>query len=115
MKNALLVVFALLSLTTFGQKKVEEVVIHTSAECESCKERLEAKLNYTAGIKFADLDVPTKNLTVKFNTAKISLQEIKTIISDLGYNADDLPANPEAYEALPSCCKVNGMEHSEQK
>ncbi|MFA7272507.1 MAG: heavy metal-associated domain-containing protein [Crocinitomicaceae bacterium] len=115
MKNVLVMVFALLTLTAFGQKKVGEIVIHTTAECESCKERLEGKLNYTVGIKFADLDIPTKNLTVKYTTAKISLEEIKKIISDLGYDADDVKANPEAYEALPTCCKVNGMEHSEQE
>jgi periplasmic mercuric ion binding protein len=115
MNNVLVMVFALLTLTAFGQKKVEEIVIQTSAECGSCKERLEGKLNYTTGIKFAELDVPTKNLTVKYSTSKISLDEIKKIISDLGYDADDVKANPEAYEALPQCCKVNGMEHEEKK
>jgi mercuric ion binding protein len=115
MKNILVLVFALFTLTAFGQKKVEEIVILTSAECGSCKERIEGKLNYTKGIKFADLDVPSKKLTVKYSTKKISKEEVMKIITDLGYDADDLKANAEAYEALPQCCKVNGMEHIEGK
>lgn len=113
MKNLVVLVFALFTLTAFGQNKVEEIVIHTSAECGSCKERLEGKLNYTKGIMFADLDIPSKDLTVKYKTKKISLEEIKKIISETGYDADDVKANSKAYEALPQCCKVNGMEHND--
>jgi mercuric ion binding protein len=115
MKNMLVMVFALFTLTSFSQKKIEQIIIQTSAECGSCKERLEGKLNYTKGIKFADLDIPSKKLTVKFKTNKISEEEILKIVSDLGYDADNLKANPKAYEALPQCCKVNGMEHDEGK
>jgi len=115
MKNLVVLVFALFTLTAFGQKKVEEVIIHTSAECGSCKERLEGKLNYTRGIKFAELDVPSKDFTVKFQSEKISLMEIKKIVSELGYDADDVKANQDSYSALPECCKVGGMEHTEGK
>lgn len=111
MKNIIMLTFALFTLTAFGQKKTEKVVLQTSAECGSCKERIETKLNYTKGIRFAELDVPSKKLTVEFKSSKISLKEIKDIVVALGYDVDDLKANPEAYEALPSCCKVGGMEH----
>ena len=90
-------------------QSVNEVKIKTSAECGSCKERLEGKLNYTAGIKFAELDVPSKVLTVKFSEKKISLDEIRKIISALGYDADEVKANPEALNKLPACCKPGGM------
>ncbi len=116
MKNVLVLAFALFTLTAFAQtktKKVETVKIQTSAECNSCKERLEGKLNYTKGLKFAELDVPSKVLTVKFKTKTISLAEIKKIVSDLGYDADEVKANPAAYAVLPECCKVEGMEHIE--
>jgi copper chaperone CopZ len=115
MKNIVVLVFTLFTLTAFGQKKIEEVVIHTTAECNQCKERLEDKLNYTKGVKFAELDVPSKNLTVKYKSKTISLIEIKTIISELGYDADDVKAEAKAYEELPQCCKIAGMEHIEEK
>lgn len=116
MKNSLLLLALLfVSNLGFGQKpaaKTETVVILTSAECDECKERIEGVLNYTKGIKFAELDVPSRKLTVKFKNDVISLAEIKKQISALGYNADEVPADPKAYEQLPACCKAGGMEHN---
>lgn len=115
MKNSLLMLALLfVSSFAFGQKpaaKTETVVIMTSAECDECKERIEGALNYTKGIKFAELDVSSRKLTVKFKNDVITLAEIKKQLSALGYNADEVLADPEAYEKLPACCKPGGMEH----
>jgi mercuric ion binding protein len=117
MKNSLLVL-TLLFVSSFGfsQKpaaKMETVVIKTSAECDECKERIEGALNYTKGIKFAELDVNSRNLTVKFKNDVISLAEIKKQVSMLGYNADEVVADSTAFEKLPACCKPSGMEKKE--
>lgn len=111
MKNIIAIAFVMFTLTSLAQKKVQEVVIQTSAECGSCKDRIESNLNYVKGIKFAELDVPSKKLTVKFKTKKVSLKEIKEMVVALGYDADALKADVVAYDALPACCKVGGMEH----
>jgi periplasmic mercuric ion binding protein len=117
MKNSLLFLFAVLvSSIGFSQKspaKTETVVIQTSAECDECKERIEGALNYTKGIKFAELDVDSRKLTVKFKNDVITLAEIKKQVSSLGYNADEVLADPTAFEKLPACCKPNGMEKQE--
>ena len=34
------------------------------------------------------------------------IQEIKEGISKLGYDADEIKADPEAYENLDGCCKA---------
>lgn len=114
MKNSLLMLALLfVSSFAFSQKpaKTETVVIMTSAECDECKERMEGALNYTKGVKFAELDVPSRKLTVKFKNDVITLAEIKKQISALGYNADEVLADPTAFEKLPACCKPGGMEH----
>jgi hypothetical protein len=49
-------------------------------------------------------------LEVKFNSEKISLEQIKNVIVDLGYDADELKANVKAIENLPLCCKPGGMK-----
>lgn len=109
MKNLVLtLVVSCLTLVAYSQK-VQTKVIHTSAECGACKDRLEEVLNYTSGIKYAELDLETMDLTVKFKTAKISLDEIKKIVVETGYDADNMKANPEAVEKLPACCKPGGM------
>jgi len=116
MKNSLLMLALLfVSSLAFGQKptgKTETVVIQTSAECGECKERIEGALNYTKGVKFAELDLDSRKLTVKFKNDVISLAELKKQIAALGYNADEVVADPAAYEKLPACCKAGGMEHN---
>ncbi|MDG1147542.1 MAG: heavy metal-associated domain-containing protein [Crocinitomicaceae bacterium] len=112
MKNLLLI--AMLSLiagvTNAQTSKVSTVKIKTSAECNSCKVRLEDKLNYTSGVKYAELNLEDKNLTVKFNTKKITLAAIRKIIAETGYDADDVKAIPESVKNLPACCQPGGMD-----
>ena len=90
--------------------KTQTVVIKTSAECGDCKERVESKLNYTKGISFAELNYEKQELTVKFKTDKISLDEIRKIVSELGYDADEVKANTKAQKELPACCQPGGMK-----
>ncbi|MBI2257459.1 MAG: heavy-metal-associated domain-containing protein [Flavobacteriia bacterium] len=110
----LLLMMVFSTMTLFSQEKDQNkkqtAIIKTSAECDMCKERIESKLNYTKGVSFAELDFKSKELTVKFKTDKITLEEIKKILSELGYDADDVKANPEAAKLLPTCCQPGGMK-----
>lgn len=90
--------------------KYQVVVIQTSAECGDCEKRIEESLNYTKGVKYAELDLTTMKVTIKFRTANITVEQLKKQLSELGYQADEVPANPEAYEKLPACCKIGGMK-----
>jgi copper chaperone CopZ len=104
MKNLGLFILMLM-FTGFGFSQSEEVQIKTSAQCEMCKDRIEDKLNYTKGVKYAELDVDSKVLTVKYNTKKLSKVDVKNLVADLGYNADDVKRNETAHSKLPGCCK----------
>ena len=110
MKKNLLILALSIGTFSFVQNKVEEVTIKTSSECNMCKERIEEKLNYTKGVTFVNLEVSTKLLNVKFKPEKITLVKIKEIISNLGYDADEIKANLESQNKLPKCCKPNGMK-----
>lgn len=114
MKKYLLMTMVLFFFSgVFAQEKkgkMETVVIQTSAECGDCKERIEEGLNYTKGVKFAELDLETKKVTVKFDPKKISLQQVKEKIASIGYDADEVKANPEAVQKLPACCQPGGMK-----
>ena len=103
----------MLTTVAFGQDKkakYETVVIQTSAECGDCKNRLEETLNYTKGIKFAEVDLETQKVTVKFSPKIITIQQIKEKIASKGYDADDVKANPDALKNLPACCQPSGMK-----
>ena len=90
--------------------KYETAVIQTSAECGDCKGRIEDGLNYTKGVKFAELDLETKKVTVKFSPKKISLLQVKEKINAIGYDADELKAKSEIVKKLPLCCQPGGMK-----
>ena len=32
------------------------------------------------------------------------------VVSELGYQANNLKANPNSYADLPACCKIGGMD-----
>jgi copper chaperone CopZ len=108
MKATTLFLFLFLTGLTFGQKKVEEAAIQTSAQCGDCKERIESKLNYTKGVVFAELDLESKKVTVRYKTKSISLQQIKQTIASIGYSADDVKAKEEDVLKLPKCCQPGG-------
>ena len=82
------------------------IQIQTTAECEMCKDRIEEAMYYHKGVKLAELEMPSKVLTVKFKESKTNAAAIRKAVSDLGYGADELKADEAAYEALPNCCKV---------
>lgn len=112
MKNLLLIVFTMFWIGTYAhntdQPKVQEIEIKTSAVCGSCKERIEKKLNYTKGIIFAELDLDTKIVTVKFKTKLLTADEVRGLITSLGYHADEMERDAEAFEKLPKCCQEQG-------
>lgn len=111
-KIVLVIITILIGTQLFGQDnpKVQTIQIATSAECGQCKKILEDKLNYTKGVKYAELDVKSKTLTVSYQTKQLSAQNVKLLVSDIGYDADDLPANSKSQRELPKCCQPGGMK-----
>jgi copper chaperone CopZ len=92
-----------------GKAKGNQIVdIQTSAQCEMCKERLEKALMAEAGIKSAILDLETKKMKVVYNSNKISDTQIRQVIANTGYDADNVGANTKVYDSLPNCCKKGG-------
>lgn len=114
MKKYLIVLLGMFILNAaFAQDKkakYETVTIQTSAECGDCKERIEEALNYTKGVKYAELDLTTKKVTVKYSPSKLTLQEVKEKIASIGYNADEVIAKEEVVKKLPVCCQPGGMK-----
>lgn len=111
----LLFVLIFISISTINAQSKKEIQIKTSAQCKMCKDRIEKALSYEKGIYSSNLDLNTKVVTVVYNPKKNSPDKIRLAISKLGYQADDLKADPFAYEALPPCCKLpedkNHQEH----
>jgi len=93
------------------EPKIKEIKIQTSAICGMCEERLESNLAFEKGVKSVELDDKTKILTITYKTAKTDPDKLRTAISKLGYDADDVEADPKAYAKLPACCKKDVAPH----
>ena len=106
--------FILTLLTTFligyganaQLKAVQTAIITTpTVQCESCKGRIESYLKRFDGVISTNVNVKKKETTVKYVTDRINAEIIKTAIANAGYDAAEIPANPDAYKRLPQCCK----------
>ncbi len=84
---------------------VETVKIQTTAVCGMCKDRIESVLGSVEGVESARLDLTTKIVKIKYDDTKQSEASLRALITKIGYGADDLTADPAAFEALPGCCK----------
>ena len=105
MKKIIIALFSILTINAWAQK--ETVQVKTSAECvvNCCKDRIEEEMQFTKGVTAVALDVESQMLTVTFKTKKNSVENIRTIISNIGYDADEVKAKKSAHDNLPGCCQ----------
>lgn len=102
--------FAQISLAQ-NRTKNDKAIIKTNIycdhckQCETCGKNFQANMLKIKGVKMYELDDKNMTITVYYNGKKTDLPTIKTAISNLGYNADEVKANLEAYENLDGCCK----------
>ena len=76
------------------------------SQCETCGGLLQRTLIKQKGIQMITLDTEAMLIKVIYNSKKTDLAQIKTAITKLGYDADELPADPAAVEKLDGCCKA---------
>ena len=117
-----LLMFALIlagSVTTgFSQtakKGLQTVTINTpTVQCEMCKQRIEKYMVREEGVTKVNVDYKHKTTKVTYYAERTNIENIKTAIANVGYDADDITANDDSYQKLPKCCKKpedgGGME-----
>jgi len=73
--------------------------------CDLCKERIEGSLKGVPGILFADWNVDSKIIKVKYDKDKIKENTIHEKISEVGHDTEKIKAKDEVYNNLMECCK----------
>lgn len=114
MKNlSIIVLFALLSISVYGQdkqKKNEKAVFTVNGVCGDCESRI-LKAGKVKGVKIIEWDKNAQQLTVFYNTKKTSKEEIAQSIADIGHDTQFAKADDEDYKSLPGCCQYrDGVE-----
>ena len=87
-----------------------------TVQCEQCKDRIEKYLTREDGITKVTVDYKKKTCKVTYLWDRTTIENIKTAIANVGYDAGDVTADPEAYKKLPTCCKKpeDGGGHEKQ-
>ena len=94
------------SLAQVKKKAVQTVTIKTpTVQCEMCKKRIEDFMAKEEGVTKTVVDYKRKQVKVTYYTDRTNIENIKTSIANVGYDADDVAANPESYQKLRKCCK----------
>jgi periplasmic mercuric ion binding protein len=102
----LFLVFTLSFTASAQQKKPITVKIQTpGALCDECKRRIEEYMKYEEGVTKVVVYPHSKYTQVTYLADRTNVENIKTAIANIGYDADDVKANEEAYKKLPKTCK----------
>ncbi len=87
-------------------KKPVTVKISTpTVQCSMCKKKIEDYMKRAQGVTKVNVDFRKKETTVSYYADRTNIENIKTSIANVGYDADDVTADEDAYKKLPTCCK----------
>ncbi len=92
-----------------GQTEVIEIKLPTM-QCGTCKKNIEGAVKKMDGIEEINVVVKEKIAKVKFDKSKTNLNKIEGVIVSAGYQANDKPADKNAYDNLDDCCKIGGHD-----
>ena len=101
---AIIALMTLVGADSFAAE-LKELVVKSSVQCEMCDKTLQKGLKKINGIEKIVVDIEKKEITVKYNPETVTPEKIKSAITKLGYDADDLKAEQRAYVKLSNCCK----------
>lgn len=103
---------AFIGITLSAQNsKSATVTIKTNGVCKMCEDRFNEKVPYFKGVQDFSYDLTSNNMVITYNPNKTNPDELRKQVSNLGYDADAVKANPTAREKLPACCKAPKSEH----
>ncbi len=90
------------------QEGEEIVVLLPTMQCGMCKKTIEKEVKKLDGVNDVNVVVKEKVAKVRFDKSKTDVSSIEGVIVAAGYQANDKPADKEAYEKLDDCCKIGG-------
>jgi copper chaperone CopZ len=76
-----------------------------TVQCQECKDRIEKYVRREEGVQKITVDYKRKIAKVTYLWDRTNVENVKAAIANAGYDADDVTADVEAYNKLPTCCK----------
>lgn len=103
----LLLALMLLVPAIASAKKTETISL-PGLQCVMCKNTIESRLADLEGLESITVDVENLNAVVVFDETKLTLAQIETAITKIGYDANEKKANFKAQSNLNACCQPGG-------
>ena len=93
------------------QKKRTKAQFTVHGNCEMCEKRIEKAALSVKGVKLADWDIPSNQISLIYNPQKVDLVTIHESIAAVGYDTSEAKAKKEDYNELPKCCQYDRKEY----
>lgn len=93
---------------TFAQNKKNKnakYTVEVNGNCDQCQKRIQKAALSVSGVKMANWDIETHQLSVLLNEEKTSIQEVEKAIAKVGHDTQTVKATEESYQNLHHCCK----------
>lgn len=92
---------------SFGQQKaIKKAVISTpGVRSEACKTYIDNRLVHEYGVSSVKADYRKHTVTIAWFTDRTNIENVKTALANMGYDADDVTAEPDAYKRLSKDCQ----------
>ena len=84
--------------------KIQKARLKVSATCHVCEERIEQEIGYSKGVVYANVVLKEGVLSIKYKPNKVTLEEIKGRVAALGYDCEEIKADPKAKNNLGHVC-----------
>lgn len=106
MKRVVLVLMlGFFTVATFGQEKNKKLTMDVDGKCDMCKTRIEKAALGVKGVKYAQWDIPSHELSLIIDERKTDPMKVKTALVAVGHDTKELKATEEAYGSVHPCCK----------
>lgn len=114
MRNIILgMMILLVALSAQAQAKKNKnakYTIEVNGNCEQCQKRIQKAAFSVNGIKTANWNIETHQLSLLLNEEKTDILTVKKAIAKVGHDTDKVKATDEVYENLHFCCKYERKE-----
>lgn len=103
-----LIAISLLSINSYAkdiQHNKKITIKLNSIQCNMCVDKITEAIKSVDGVVKTKVNLGKKTASITYNADITSKEEIENAITAAGYDANEKPADKEAYEKLHSCCK----------
>ena len=107
-KIILIILVTFVGFSAQAQAKKSKNLKYTTevnGNCEQCKKRIEKAAFGVPGVKTANWDITSHQLTVILNEEKSSTADLNNAIAKVGHDTKEVKATEADYDNLHTCCK----------